>query len=188
MINPSIMFLMDQINPTLNDVIIVGITGGLLWLALLLFAIIRHVQRTKSIGDAFARKAEIIIGIIGSLVFIGAIVMSLFVGYNGNETATWFVLIGFTIFAAFSSFYAVAEILFVITFYDDKVVWVNYFGIKRVYKYDEITDCFYGTKRGHLFVLFDFNNKKRFDMRMSDRLESTLKKRKIRISNAKDFR
>jgi len=102
--------------------------------------------------------------------YIGHIAVNLaaFIGFQ-------FLIIPFALMAIFAN-------IFRITFYDVQIHWRTHLGKKRVYAYNNIKDCFYGYKRGLLFIQIEFEDNKKLDLVATKKLIKILEEKGMVIA------
>jgi len=184
----SIQNLFSFVNavPTIPVVVMTIVIASIICGGFVTLCIVRTVQCVKSSNPSFRDNVGSYIGSIIVVVMSVILVWIIWGAYYFNDSVYWglfflFLVIGGSNFIVFLGYN-----IYRITFYPDEIHLRTHFGKKRIYKYADITDCFYGTKRGHLFVQIEFNGgEKRLDMRVSGRLILALEEKKIKISKTK---
>lgn len=64
--------------------------------------------------------------------------------------------------------------VFWVTFAEEHIHVRTHLGRKMVYLYKNITKCFYGERRGDLFLWIEFKGNKKVEIRVSVRLEDVI--------------
>jgi|GEM_PF-6368122 len=177
----NILFINDRVPATMLSVIVVLTIAVIVFIGNMALCVTKHIQCRRSKVPSFRDNLTSYVSVFVSTVGVLLVVMVLYTAYVENETATWLMFVLFLIFAIVTTFMSIGCNLFKIMFFENELHWRRYWGRLRKYNYKDITRCWLGTRRGYMFVIFEFNDKKKTKLLYSIRLEEALKERKIKI-------
>jgi len=169
----------------------VATIGSAVVLMLVAVCILNIMRCIKSPNPKFMNAHTALAFSIFQILWVGIIVAILYSAYVGNESAIWLFMIFLIMSAAGSLLVAIGYNIFRVTLFKTEIHWRNYFGKKRIYSYDDISECYLNTRnRGSAVVIcMKFKDGKKVKIVATTRVFVGFEQRKIEINdeNLPDF-